>query len=729
MAKVDLAVTGMTCTSCAARVERRLNRLPGVSATVNFATETAQIDLPDGLTVSDLVRAVEETGYGALPLTEVVGPEAEVRSMRRRFYVCLVLAIPVFLLAMIPPLQFTGWLWVACALTTPIVTWGAWPFHRAAAINLRHGAATMDTLISVGVLAAYVWSLWAMFLGGALDAPAMGSMAMSGPETYFEVAAVVPVFILAGRWFEMRAKYRATSALRALMDLSVPEVTVLRDGVQHSISADALAVGDVFVVRPGDRIATDGLVVDGDSAVDESLLTGESMPVAKSVGSAVSGGTVNADGMLAVEATHVGGDTRLAQIARLVVSAQMEKAPVQRLADRISAVFVPVVIAIALVTLALWWIFSRDVQSAFTAAVAVLIIACPCALGLATPIALLVGTGRGAQMGILIRGPQVLEDTRRVDTIVLDKTGTITTGEMAVQSVLLLDPGFGAAEVMQRLASLEAGSEHPVARAIVTHARHAYGVTGAEVVDFASERGSGVAAKVDGLHVWAGRPDWVAEWVGADYGDELRELVETEMSGTRVAVGWSGRVIALIDVSDSVRPTSARAIDLLRADGLRPVMVTGDNNAAAARIAASVGIVDVIADVRPEQKVAEVEHLMSQGNVVAMIGDGVNDAAALARADLGISMGSGSDVAVEASDLTLINADLLTAVDAIRLSRRTLRIIRGNLFWAFAYNIAMIPIAASGLLNPMFAGAAMAFSSVFVVANSLRLRRFTAVPR
>ena len=711
--QIDLAVSGMTCTSCAARVERRLNRLPGVTATVNFATESARIAIPEGLTLPDVVKAVEETGYGASALGTAAGPAEEIASLRRRLWICLVLAIPVIALSMIPILRFNGWEWVALALTFPVVTWGAWPFHRATGINARHRAVTMDTLISLGVGAAFVWSVWVLIF--ASD----HGMEMNGPQTYFEVAASVPVFILAGRWCEVSAKFRSSSALRALMDLSVPEVSVLRAGVEVVVGTDDVQVGDLFVVRPGERIATDGMVEEGASCIDESLLTGESLPIDVTEGSQVTGGTINIDGRLVVRASRVGSDTRLAQVARLVVAAQMEKAPIQRLADRVSAVFVPVVMVVSLVTLATWWFIAHDGQAAFTAAVAVLIIACPCALGLATPIALLVGTGRGAQMGILIRGPQVLEDTRRVNTIVLDKTGTVTMGAMSVLD--FASEGVLGTDVLHLAASVEIGSEHPVARAIVAAAGSV-----SPMHDFSNVRGAGVRARVGDAQITVGRPMWVADQVGSSPSGDLQLRIDAwgDLGATVVVVAQDSRIVGAIAVADEIRPTSARAVALLRDLGLRPVLLTGDHERAARAVARQVGIVDVVSDVMPEDKVAHVTTLQAQGSVVAMVGDGVNDAAALATADLGIAMGSGSDVAVEASDLTLVRSDLLAAVDAIRLSRRTLTIIRGNLFWAFAYNVAMIPLAAAGLLNPMLAGAAMASSSVFVVANSLRLRRF-----
>ena len=726
---VELAITGMTCSTCASRIERKLNRVPGVHATVNYATESAHIDLDSDIPVADLVRVVEQTGYAAAPVSEHDSDEADVDALRRRFLVSLVLALPVIALSMIPALQFPGWQWVALALTTAIVGWGAWPFHRAAAINARHAAATMDTLVSMGVLAAYLWSLWAILFGGAgaigyTMSHGFGSHSdMATPDIYLEVAAAVPVFLLAGRWFEARAKRRSTAALRALAALAAPDAALLVDGVEARVPVSALHVGDRFVVRPGERIATDGIVEDGASAIDTSLLTGESLPVEVGVGDGVVGSTINVDGVLTVRATRVGADTQLARISRLVVEAQAGKAPVQRLADRISAVFVPVVIAISLVTLAAWWLITGDVEAAFTAAVAVLIIACPCALGLATPTAILVGTGRGAQLGILIRGPEVLEDTRRASVIVLDKTGTVTTGRMALQDVLVAK-GEDSVIVGSMAAAVERGSEHPVARAI------AGGLDVPPAADFVNHRGLGVTGRVGDVAVAVGRPAWVAEAVGAPSvpTDLMSAIDSAESQGaTVVAVGWDGAVRGALVVADAIRPTSARAIALLRDLGLRPVLLTGDNSSSARAVAAAVGIDDVRAEVLPEDKVAVVREFQATGASVAMTGDGVNDAAALAQADLGIAMGAGTDAAIEASDITLVRSDLLAAVDAIRLSRRTLRTIKGNLFWAFAYNVAMIPLAAVGLLSPLFAGAAMAFSSVFVVANSLLLRRFRPV--
>jgi len=653
--------------------------------------------------------------------------------LRRRFWIALVLALPVAALSMVPVLQFPGWQWVTLALTTPIVAWASWPFHRAAAVNARHGVATMDTLVSVGILAAYGWSLWALAFGGAgaLDYTMSHGLFATNhggpPDLYFEVAAAVPVFLLAGRWFEARAKKRSSAALRALVDLAVPEVTLLREGREVRVATSEIEVGDRFVVRPGERIATDGVVIAGSSAIDAAMLTGESVPVDVVIGDEVTGATINVDGVLTVEATRVGGDTRLAHITRLVTQAQAGKAPIQRLADRISAVFVPIVFVIAAVTLAVWLLVSGNVEGAFTAAVAVLIIACPCALGLATPTALLVGSGRGAQMGILIRGPETLEDTRRVDTIVLDKTGTVTTGRMSVVDVF----GDTDGDVLRRAAAVEAGSEHPVARAIVTHVTESTDMTLASPAEFVNERGRGARAVVDGDVVAVGRPEWVAQIVDATSGAsaELMAWIDERRARgwTVVAAGWAGAVRGAIAVADAPRDTSAAAIAGFRSLGLQPILLTGDNALAAQAVANDVGIDEVIAEVMPENKVAVVTELQSRGRVVAMVGDGVNDAAALAQADLGIAMGGGAAAATEASDLTLVREDLLAGVDAIRLSRRTLRTIQGNLFWAFAYNVAMIPLAAVGLLNPLLAGAAMAFSSVFVVANSLRLRRFRSI--
>ncbi len=746
---VELVIGGMTCASCAARIEKKLNKLDGVTATVNYATEKAKVTYAVPVVPADLVATVEATGYTATlppPRTSPPGPGVggdpgaqgpdEASSLRQRLLVCVALSGPVVLLSMVPPLQFDNWQWLALTLASPVVVWGALPFHRAAWANLRHGAATMDTLISVGVGAAYLWSLWALFVGHAgMTGMRMGfslfAEAGSGADhIYLEVAAAVTVFILAGRYFEARAKKRSGAALRALLDLGAKDVGVLRDGpdgpVEVRVPLGQLSVGDVFVVRPGEKVATDGTVTEGASAVDASMLTGESVPVEVGPGDAVVGATVNAGGRLVVRATRVGGDTQLAQMARLVEDAQNGKAEVQRLADRVSAVFVPVVIVLAVLTLAAWLATGHGATAAFTAAVAVLIIACPCALGLATPTALLVGTGRGAQLGILIKGPQVLESTRRVDTIVLDKTGTVTTGRMGVASV---HPAGGEdpARVRSVAGALEDASEHPIARAIATEARTSVGVLPV-AEGFSNHEGRGVSGVVDGHAAVVGRRTWLeTEWSLHAPAELVAAAEAAEAEGrTPVWVAWDGAVRGVVVVADTVKDTSREAVEQFRSLGLRPVLLTGDNERAARAVAAQVGIDpgDVIAEVLPSDKVKAVKALQDQGRVVAMVGDGVNDAAALAQADLGLAMGGGSDVAIEASDLTLVRDDLRSAADAIRLSRATLRTIKGNLFWAFAYNIAALPLAALGLLNPLIAGAAMAFSSVFVVTNSLRLRRF-----
>jgi P-type Cu+ transporter len=729
---IELTIGGMTCASCANRVEKKLNRMDGVTATVNYATEKARVSFPPEVTPADLVGTVERTGYTAtLPEPEPVEAPEPADPLRQRLLVSAGLALPVLLVSMIPALQFDNWQWAALTLAAPVATWGAWPFHRAAWTNLRHGASTMDTLISLGVLAALGWSLYALFLGDAGE-PGMRmpfdlwpDRDGRGDELYLEVASAVTVFLLAGRWFEARAKRRSGAALRTLLALGAKDVAVLRGGVETRVPVDRVAVGDEFVVRPGEKVATDGVVVDGTSAVDASMLTGEPVPVEVGPGDAVVGGTVNAGGRLVVRATRVGADTQLARMAQLVEEAQNGKAAVQRLADRVSGVFVPVVIALAVGTLGFWLGRGDPVEAAFTAAVAVLIIACPCALGLATPTALLVGTGRGAQLGILIRGPEVLESTRRVDTVVLDKTGTVTTGRMALVSVL---PAAGVpADVLLRLAgALEDASQHPIAAAVAAAAR-ADGPLPA-VEGFASADGRGVTGVVEGRAVSVGRLSWLAAEFAVEPPAELAAAAAAaeEQGRTPVWVAWDGAVRGALVVADTVKPTSAEAVRELRALGLRPVLLTGDNARAAHAVAAQVGIAaaDVIAEVLPADKVAAVRRLQGEGRVVAMVGDGVNDAAALATADLGLAMGTGTDVAIEASDLTLARGDLRTAATAIRLARRTLGTIKGNLVWAFGYNVAALPLAAAGLLNPLIAGAAMALSSVFVVTNSLRLRGF-----
>ena len=817
---LDLAVSGMTCASCVARVEKKINKVPGASALVNLATETARVELTDDVDAAAIVKAVEAAGYGATVMRDsrtathaghpgthagthagepddvehalaghamapgqdmVDGDDTSAPAadrgadLRRRLIGAAILTVPVLLLSMIPALQFDAWQWVVTAFALPVVTWAAWPFHRAAARAARHGSSTMDTLVSLGVIAASAWSLWAVLLGGAGEIgmrmeptliPRAAAHGMAAPELYFEVAAVVTTFLLAGRYAEHRSRRRAGDALRSLLALGATDVALLETDdagrrTERRVPVASLRVGDVFAVRPGEKVATDGVVLEGTSALDTSLLTGEPVPVDVGPGSQVTGATVNTSGYLVVRAERVGEETMLAQIGRLVTQAQTGKAPVQRLADRISAVFVPVVIVIALATFGVWVATGGGLQAAFTAGVAVLIIACPCALGLATPTALLVGTGRGAQLGILIKGPEILESTRRVDTVVLDKTGTVTEGRMRVVEVLT-DPTPGspdAAELLRYAGAVEARSEHPIAQAIATTATSfphveqgggesahlvqggatALPLTGREpadaveldVTEFENVAGRGVLALVRPAHVGVelarrvlvGRPTWLREQ-GVLTEPLDAPFVDAEAGGaTAVMVAWAGRARGVVVLRDPLKATSRVAVDELRALGLRPVLLTGDNAGAARVAAAEVGIEEVLAEVLPADKVDAVRALQAQGRVVAMVGDGVNDAAALAQADLGLAMGTGTDVAMEAADITLVRGDLRAAGQAIRLSRRTLRIIKQNLFWAFAYNVAAIPLAALGLLNPMIAGAAMAFSSVLVVSNSLRLRR------
>ncbi|WP_299569337.1 cation-translocating P-type ATPase [uncultured Williamsia sp.] len=737
-------IEGMTCASCAARIQRRLNKIDGVEATVNFATGSARVDHPADVSVSDLAGQVAAAGYRAIARDEDSGTApahtddghdhmshgGDAADLRHRLRVSALLGIPVIALAMIPALQFDNWQWLSLTLAAPVVVWGAWPFHVATVRNARHLATTMDTLVSIGITAAFGWSLYALFLGHA-GMPGMRhgfsftlDRGDASSSIYLEVAAGVTVFLLAGRYLEARSTREAGAAMRALAEVGAKEATLLVDGRERTVAVGEVAVGDLVVVRPGEKIPVDGVVEDGRSSVDASVVTGESAPVDAGPGDRVVGASIVVDGTLTVRATTVGADTQIAQIAQLVQRAQEGSAGLQRVADTISAFFVPVVLGLAIVTLAAWLLAGGGVSAAFTAAVAVLIIACPCALGLATPTALMAGTGRGAQLGVLIRGQEALERAGRIDTVVLDKTGTVTTGVMTLVEVVAA-PGVDADDLLRTTATVEARSEHPIARAIVTGARDRVGEDLPAPADFVSEPGRGVRGVVDGRTVVAGRLRWLqGQGLSAD-DTVVRAVSDAESSGaTAVVAGWDGAVRGVVVVSDEVKRSSAEAIAAFRELGLTPVLLTGDNEGAARAVAAAVGIDEVIAGVLPADKASVVESLQGKGARVAMIGDGVNDAAALATADLGLAMGTGTDAAIESSDITVMSGDLSSAVDAVRLARATRKTIHGNLFWAFAYNVAALPLAASGLLNPMFAGAAMAFSSVFVVTNSLRLRRF-----
>lgn len=746
--QVDLGVTGMTCTSCSSRVQRKLNKIEGVEATVNYSTETASITYDPGVMDSkQLIDVVKGAGYDAFTLTTTddavssasadtpgagqqnpqsqidAARERDTADLKQRVIVSALLTVPITALSMVPALQFNNWQWAVLAMTTLVYFWGGAPFHKATLTNLRHGSTTMDTLITMGTTAAYLWSLWALFFGNAGVPGMVMEMTLlptnsSMDDIYLETVAVVITFLLLGRWFETKAKGSSSEALRKLLDMGAKDAVVIRDGAEVRIPINQLALGDVFVVRPGEKIATDGRVVSGSSAVDESMLTGESVPVEATTGSLVTGATLNTSGRLLVEVTRVGSETTLAQMAKLVTDAQSKKAPVERLVDQISRIFVPTVIVIALIALVVHILLGNGTSTAFAAAVAVLIIACPCALGLATPTALLVGTGRGAQLGLLIKGPEILESTRQVDTIVMDKTGTVTEGAMSVADITAAD-NFNSDDVLAKAAAVEAASEHPIAQAIVREAERSVPVP--EVTDFENTAGRGVTGTVDGHIVTIGRPE-------ASLPGNLQIAFDAAQNegGTPVVVQINGVIAGIINVRDTIKATSAEAVAGLKQLGLTPMLLTGDNAGAAKAVAAEVGIdpENVIAEVMPDDKVAVIERLQAEGKQVAMVGDGVNDAAALAQADLGLAMGAGTDVAIEASDITLMNNDLRSAVDSIRLSRRTLSTIKGNLFWAFAYNVALIPVAALALLNPMLAGVAMAFSSVFVVTNSLRLRGF-----